>query len=56
MNPLVCCACCNQWFTFNGNNAIVVKNRGHREKYYCGVCVKQNQISRKGETNEYFKS
>lgn len=50
MKPLVCCACCNQWFTFNGNNAIVVKCRGRREQYYCGECVKQNQISRKGDS------
>lgn len=51
-NEMIVCACCQQWFTYNGQNAIVVKHRGMKPRYYCGLCIKEHQIlqnQRKGE-------
>lgn len=55
MIRMQCCNCCGEWFQPRENDGhIEVKVRGYKPRYYCGVCVIQNQISRKGEiANEH---
>ena len=49
------CNSCGEWFQPRENDGhIVVKRIGYAPRYYCGACIKQNQISRKGEiANEH---
>ena len=49
MNDMQCCANCQQWFTATPNTCVVVKVRGHKERYYCGECINNSKLSNRKE-------
>ncbi len=50
------CRSCGQWFTPVENDGhVIVKVRGAKPRYYCGYCIKQNQISNKGDLQNEHK-
>ena len=48
------CQSCGQWFQPRENDGhIVVKVRGYKPRYYCGSCMIQNNLLKRGQTNEH---